>query len=396
MKKNGLDRRSFLRNTALTVAGAWVGCSKALSEVNDPMSDASVQLLCTGNPFPKWKGFNISEYFQPDPFYQGAPTPEEWFKWMAGWGFNFVRIPVAYPAYLDMPKNQRTITADDVYRIDENKVQKLEQLVFTAQKYHLHVSFNLHRAPGYCVSAGYQEPYHLWTDQAALDAFCHHWTMWARRFKSVPSSKISFNLINEPCLRDDVNNSTLAARAVPNDQYLHVTKAAVQCIRRIKPDAVIMIDGNNGNVAAIPELAALGVGQSCRGYYPFEISHYKAPWVFSDPAYPPYPQWPGEVGGRTFNHKLIEKYYQPWIELARQGVGVHCGECGCWKETPHNVFLAWLGDVLDILGQHGIGFALWEFSGDFGILNSNRKDVAYENWYGHKLDRKLLTLLQNK
>ena len=27
----------------------------------------------------------------------------------------------------------------------------------------------------------------------------------------------------------------------------------------------------------------------------------------------------------------FEKYYQQWIDLAKSGVGVHCGECGCWN-----------------------------------------------------------------
>ena len=49
------------------------------------------------------------------------------------------------------------------------------------------------------------------------------------------------------------------------------------------------------------------------------------------------------------------------------------------------VFLAWFGDVLDILSDNGIGF---------GVLNSGRTDVAYEDWYGHKLDRKMLDLLR--
>jgi endoglucanase len=397
MKTKGLNRRSFLRNAGLAAAGAMVGCNKVLPGIDNPLTKPNtVTPPPTGNPFPKWRGFNLSEYFQPDPYYYGAPTPEEWFKWMADWGFDFVRIPVAYPTYLDMAKNQKYITADDVYRIDENKVQKLEQLVYTAQKYNLHVSFNLHRAPGYCVSSGYQEPYHLWTDQAALDAFCHHWTMWANRFKTVSSSKISFDLLNEPCLRDDVNNSSLAARAIPIDVYQRVLKAATTCIRNVKADALIIAGDNAGSATPASVLSDLKAGESCRGYYPYEISHYKAPWVFPDPAYQPYPKWPGEVGGRQFGRAMIEEYYKPWIDLVKQGIGVHCGELGCWKETPHDVFLAWFGDVLDVLGQHGIGFALWEFKGDFGMLDSNRKDVQYEDWYGYKLDRKLLTMLQSK
>ena len=45
-------------------------------------------------------------------------------------------------------------------------------------------------------------------------------------------------------------------------------------------------------------------------------------------------------------------------------------------------------------GSNDIGFALWNFRGDFGILDSGRADVEYEDWHGHKLDRKLLDLIR--
>ena len=73
---------------------------------------------------------------------------------------------------------------------------------------------------------------------------------------------------------------------------------------------------------------------------------------------------------------------------------MHCGECGCWNRTPHEVFLAWFEDVLDLLTSHGIGYALWNFRGAFGVLDSGRADVAYEPWHGHQLDRALLELLR--
>jgi hypothetical protein len=49
--------------------------------------------------------------------------------------------------------------------------------------------------------------------------------------------------------------------------------------------------------------------------------------------------------------------------------------------------------VIDILTNAGIGYALWNFRGDFGILDSRRTDIEYTDWYGHKLDSKLLELL---
>jgi aryl-phospho-beta-D-glucosidase BglC (GH1 family) len=388
----GLHRRTFLRNVGLAAMGGLTGCTKVLPEIasltqkNNPIT----------NKLPKWKGFNIPDFFQPDPWYVGGSTPEEFFKWVADWGFDFIRSPVAYPSYLNMTPYQKYITAEDVYRIDENKVNQIEKTIYLAQKYNLHVSLNLHRAPGYCVSTGYYEPYNLWNEKNAQDAFVYHWSFWAKRFKNISYKKISFDLVNEPCYRDDVNNTSSKTTAVPGALYRTVALAATTAIRNENPSSYVIADGNNGGSDVIPELVDLNIGQSCRGYYPFEISHYKAPWVYPDPAYQPTPLWPGTVGGRYFSKAVLEEYYKPWLNLIKQGVGVHCGECGCVKDTPHDVFLAWFGDVLDILTTNGIGFALWELKGDFGILNSNRADVQYEDWYGYKLDKKLLTMLQSK
>ncbi len=41
-----------------------------------------------------------------------------------------------------------------------------------------------------------------------------------------------------------------------------------------------------------------------------------------------------------------------------------------------------------------MGWALWELRGGYGVLDSNRPDVEYEDFRGHKLDRKMLELLQ--
>jgi endoglucanase len=49
---------------------------------------------------------------------------------------------------------------------------------------------------------------------------------------------------------------------------------------------------------------------------------------------------------------------------------------------------------LAILTEHGIGLSVWNLRGSFGIVDSDRKDVKYEDFHGYKLDRKLLELLQ--
>jgi endoglucanase len=85
---------------------------------------------------------------------------------------------------------------------------------------------------------------------------------------------------------------------------------------------------------------------------------------------------------------------EPWREMERMGAKIFVGEWGCWNRTPHAVTLAWMRDFLTLWKHAGWGWALWCFRGSFGILDSGRSDVRYENWRGHKLDRKMLELLR--
>ena len=50
-------------------------------------------------------------------------------------------------------------------------------------------------------------------------------------------------------------------------------------------------------------------------------------------------------------------------------------------------------DNLAVWKEEDLGWALWNFRGSFGVLDSGRKDVEYEDWNGHKLDRKMLEML---
>lgn len=383
-EKNTTDRRAFLKTSGLLTGGMLVSPYSSLSNITQPK-----------NNLPRWRGFNFLDFFSPDPKNVRPGVKEEYFKWMSDWGFDFVRLPMAYPIYVKFDRS-KNITPKQVRNIDRKATDRIEHFVYLAHKYHLHVSLNLHRAPGFCINAGFNEPYNLWKDEEALDDFCYHWKFWAKRFKNISREKISFDLLNEPCMRADMNDQFSERTEVPGALYRKLAVAASNTIRKVNADHLIIADGNNIGRDVIPEITDLNIGQSCRGYNPGIISHYKAPWVFKDPEKVPMPQWPGQVGNQYLSMAMLEEMYRPWINLIKQGVGVHCGECGCWKKTPHDVFLAWFGDLLRIFKTNGIGFALWEFSGDFGILNSGRSDVDYEDWYGHKLDRKLLDLLKSQ
>ena len=385
-----MKRRQFLKTSA--IGGAMLAINPSLNafEISDKKFFES--------KLPRWRGFNILNYFSPRRYVHNPSlisATEQDFKWMADWGFDFVRIPMAYPSYLNYdPNSGRDITPEETVDFREEAVDSVEQIVYLAHKYNLHVSLNLHRAPGFCINAGFHEPFNLWKDEAAQNAFYQHWDMWAKRFKHVSPEKLSFDLVNEPCFKEDMNDQFSPARPIPGELYRKVAMGCLEVIKKYNADRIVIADGNDGGSLVIPELTDLPLGQSCRGYYPHYISHYRASWVWKNPDDAPMPVWPGVIDGKRFDREVLEAFYRPWTDLVKQGVGVHCGECGCYKETPHDVFLAWFEDLLQILTSHQIGWALWNFRGDFGVLDSGRKDVAYEEWHGHQLDRKLLSLLQ--
>jgi endoglucanase len=303
---------------------------------------------------------------------------EDDFRWIRDWGFDFVRLPVCYLLWVE---NQ----GPDSCKIYEPMLARLDRAVQLGEQFGLHVDLNFHRAPGYSVNRERAEPFDLWHDADALQACCFHWRLMAERYRGIPSQRLSFNLFNEPPAPSDIG--------MTRADHERVVRAVAAAIREADPERLILVDGVSWGRLACPELADLGVAQSCRAYSPMGVSHYMADWVGGE-AFPP-PAWPGGwQGDETWGRAELEALYAPWIELARGGVGVHCGEGGAYNRTPHDVVLAWLRDVLEILTAAGIGYALWNFRGAFGLLDSGRSDVPYEEFHGHTLDRKLLELLQ--
>lgn len=291
---------------------------------------------------------------------------------MAEWGFDFARLPMSYLCWTD---------PSDWLKIQETELKDLDKAVELGRKHRVHVNFNLHRAPGYCVNPP-KEPLDLWSDEKALEACAFHWGMLAKRYQGIPNERVSFDLLNEP-------------PDIPAATYARVVTRLVQAIRAEDPQRLIIADGLRWGREPVLALADLGIAQSTRGYDPMEISHYKASWMHGSDKWPE-PTWPLKQGARVTDRERLQKErIDPWKRLEEKGVGVHVGEWGAFNHTPHTVALAWMGDCLQLWKQAGWGWALWNLRGAFGILDSQREDVAYEDYHGHKLDRKMLDLLKN-
>jgi len=153
------------------------------------------------------------------------------------------------------------------------------------------------------------------------------------------------------------------------------------------------ITNEAGDWMTVTELA-FGVSGSPPGEHVLTL---KEEWEGESPPYrydPRRTASPFEAESMHDREWLWEECVEPWVRLKELGVGVIVGEWGAYNKTPHDITLRWMEDCLRNWERAGIGWALWNFRGSFGIIDSGRTDVTYEDFHGAKLDRKMLELLQ--
>lgn len=332
--------------------------------------------------FPRWRGFNLQGLFSrariPDTInVSDGVFSEDDFKIISDLGFDFVRIPLSYRIWS---------TAENPFEIDEQKLAPLDKAVEYGTKHGLHVNICFHRIPGYCINHDEDEPMDIWKDDEALEAAKFQWKSVAKRYTDIGSDKLSFNVLNE------------AEWNVTQFRYHTICKEIMGAVREISPDRLFIIDGVQWGDLPPTELFIREMencGYSTRGYCPRGLTHYG----ISEGNSQEVPVWPGALEEREPNmrwsRERLDKFYDIWAAMGDiYKVGIHCGEMGVVNNCPHDVALAWLDDILDSLTQRNIGYALWQLTGRFGLLDSDRADAEYVDYAGHKLDKKMLKILQ--
>ena len=75
-------------------------------------------------------------------------------------------------------------------------------------------------------------------------------------------------------------------------------------------------------------------------------------------------------------------------------IPVMVGEFGVYNKTPHDVTLAYLSDVVTLFNSYQIGYTLWNLTGSFGIIDSDRSDCTYTFYRNKQLDQEMTNILQ--
>jgi endoglucanase len=349
-----------------------------------------------------WYGFNFQWIFRRD---HATPVPvpadEKALDAIAGWGFNFVRIPADYRFWA---------SPEDYQTVDESPLELIDSYIQQCRARQLHASLNLHRVPGYCINGANLEKRNLWTDEVAQDAVVGMWRSLAERYSHVPAEALSFDLINEL--------PSVGQRGFTREINEVITRRISSAIRSVTPDRMIVVDGIDGGHTSVPELADVSDVQSGRGYAPTGLSHFgsdwwdiasglepndevrarlgraREDWWLQGAAGRELPEYPGQVRDEWWDREALNDHFSHWDEVEAGGSRVHIGEMGCYYRVPNDVALRWMSDMLRVFAQRQWGWALWNFDGPFGIVNTRRVGARQDRRNGYTLDGDMLDLLQ--
>lgn len=276
---------------------------------------------------------------------------------IAGWGMDHVRLPIDYMVLED---------DDRPFEYKEEGFYYVDSCIKWCEKNNLNIVLDLHRAPGYSFYSLSENT--LFEDEHMQLRYIKLWQYFAKRYKSFGNNLV-FELLNEI--------------VEPNsDRWNKLCKKAVEGIRQIDRERIIIIGGNNYNsVHTLHELDRIeddNLVYNFHFYEPHIFTHQKAGWEpllknfeieitypSTEDMYEVY--YPKELRQRYTFDKVVDKnylrkYLQPALNFAKErNVALYCGEYGVIHHAPMESRLRWHKDLSDILIENGIGRAVWTY-----------------------------------
>lgn len=193
-------------------------------------------------------------------------------------GLNFTRV------FFDFTKLQYPFLTQERDEVNRRELEELDQLIAWGLEYGVHIQLGCFGAMGYKCQ-GEKEFDRLSEDEWTL--FRAYWEMLGRRYAGIPSSCLSFDLLNEwtPSSRDQF------------DHYADIFGEITQAIRSADPDRVVLYSlQGNPDLAWAEALASRGIALGIHPYNPVQIVSRMARDSYLSEAVWPMP-WFGSVLG---------------------------------------------------------------------------------------------------
>ncbi len=329
------------------------------------------------------KGVNlggwISQFAKYDPEHFASFITEKDIAYIAGLGFDHVRVPVDY-----------NVLETEEGEIIESGFGYLQSCYEWCRKYGLNMLIDLHECYGYSFDPLKvdMDRRRFFRDEALQERFLKLWREIARRFGRY-SDSVAFEPLNEVVPFDVV------------ELWNDVIDKYVASVRELAPDTYIVVGGvNYTHVLSVPQLrrpADDKVVLNFHCYEPIIFTHQGAYWMQAMPrdfrtGYPmPIEEYRrlsievlNDTTGAVFSKDasemgpaFFESIFAPAIETAeRYDAALYCGEYGVIDLAAGEDKLRWLVDIHKAFENHGIGHALWNYKEkDFGLVDKKFEEI---------------------
>jgi endoglucanase len=215
-----------------------------------------------------------------------------------------------------------------------------------------------------------------------VERFADFWRTVAQHYSSYDPERVFFEILNEPEMRD------------PYRWYGVETKLAA-AIREGAPRHTILAAGakwdDDDDMVFLEPLRDPNVIYVFHFYEPHVFTHQGATWGafywhwLKGLHYPSSPENAAQVAATIPDavHRLdVIRYGQDHWDASRveaeinqaanwgkrNGVPLVCNEFGVYRHADPQDRIAWIKDVRTALERHGIGWAMWDYSGSFGVV----------------------------
>lgn len=231
------------------------------------------------------------------------------------------------------------------------------------------------------------------TTQHGVDQFVMLWQVLARHFAGRDPERFFFELMNESQTSDPY-------------RWLGIQAQATYAIRQIAPRHTVLASG--AHYDSVPDLLETqplhdaNVIYTFHFYEPYQFTHQGAPWgsiEWNEYKSIPYPATPEQtaaiaapLASDNARYQLFVYSHSDWnakgiadrLAFAaawgrEHGVPVICNEFGAFRDTaPKDSRTRYLHDVRTGLEQVGIGWGMWDWSGNFGLAEHRDGNVIVD------------------
>ncbi len=291
-------------------------------------------------------------------------------------GFTYVRLPIG-PTVLVDPNNMATIQPANLALVD--------QAIRNITSVGLAVAIEMHNS-----NATFETK--LATDPISRVAFKQYWKNLATYFKKYDTSKLFFEIYNEPHVGAE---RTIAG--IDKNWWAPFQLQIIESIREAAPEHYIIAGAENWNnwydLTQLQPYSVKNIVYNFHLYDPFTFTHQGADWV-GDPYDKmkaiPYPANPGNMaplvtaattstlknllswhGNQRYNIDSINTVIkQVYLWANRNSVPVICNEFGVYKKfAPAESRSHYLQDMHNTLAKYKMGWAVWEYDESFGLAS---------------------------